>query len=130
MPSIRAVSERLAQRISRRGLIGRGADAAFGILIGTAAGTTLRATNVSAGALDTVCIFPARRPCPCETCLANGTCAKPCIINTIAYASGCWVEQGITCCDCECQELPGRGDCGCGTDWHNDPENCPDGNAG
>ncbi len=125
----RKLSEQFARKTSRRGLFGRGAEAAFGALIGVAAGSGLRPDEASAGSVDTVCVFPGP-PCSCETCLANGTCAKPCIISTIVYASGCWVTADVTCCDCACQDLPGRGFCGCGSDWHNNEENCPDGNAG
>lgn len=128
MDLVKNVSEGLARKTSRRGFIGRSADVMFGALIGTAAGTAMRPDRASAG-LSTVCVFPGP-PCSCETCLANGTCAKPCIISTIVYASGCWVTSDVTCCDCACQDLPGRGFCGCGSDWHNDVENCPDGNAG
>ncbi len=128
MSLFRKLSEGLARKTSRRGLFGRGADVAFGTLIGAAAGTALRANPVSAGA-GTVCAFPGP-PCSCENCLDNGTCAKPCIINTTWYAGGCWVTGSVTCCDCTCDDIAGRGWCGCGTDWHGNPVNCPDGNAG
>ena len=128
MSLIRKLSEGLARKTSRRGFFGRGADVAFGTLIGAAAGTALRANPVSAGA-GTVCAFPGP-PCSCENCLANSTCAKPCVINTTWYAGGCWVTGSVTCCDCTCDDIPGRGWCGCGTDWHGNPENCPDGTGG
>jgi len=128
MSFVRNFSERLARKTSRRGFFGRGAEVAFGALLGAAAGTANRPGSATAG-LGTVCIFPGP-PCSCPTCLANGTCAKPCVISTIVYPSGCWIERGVTCCDCECQDIPGTGYCGCGSDWHNEPGNCPKGNAG
>ena len=132
MSFLREISEGLARKMSRRGFFGRGADVAFGTLIGAAAGTALRANPVSAGA-GTVCAFPNRTPCSCENCLANATCAKPCVINTNWYAGGCWVTGSgtITCCDCTCDDIPGSSHwCGCGTDYHLDEANCPDGVAG
>ena len=129
MSLIRKLSEGLARKTSRRGFFGRGADVALGTLIGAAAGTALRANPLSAGA-GTLCAFPNGTPCSCENCLANSTCAKPCVINTTWYAGGCWVTGSVTCCDCTCDDIPGRGWCGCGTDWHGNPENCPDGTGG
>ena len=125
MSFFRKLSEGLARKTSRRGFFGRGADVAFGTLIGAAAGTALRANPVSAGA-GTVCAFPGP-PCSCSNCLENGTCAKPCVINTTWYAGGCWVTGSVTCCDCTCGDIGGRGWCGCGTDWHGNPDNCIDG---
>ncbi len=120
MPFFRKFSEGLARKTSRRGFLGRGADVAFGTLIGAAAGTALRASPVIASH-TTVCFFPGP-PCCRDNCLENGTCAKPCIINTTWYAGGCWVRDSVTCCDCTCQDIPGSGSCGCGTDYHNDPD--------
>ena len=128
MSFLRKFSEGLARKTSRRGFFGRGADVAFGTLIGAAAGTALRANPVSAGA-GTVCAFPGP-PCSCSNCLANSTCAKHCVINTTWYAGGCWVTGSVTCCDCTCDDIAGRGWCGCGTDWHGNEANCPDGVAG
>ena len=130
MSLFRKLSEGLARKTSRRGFFGRGADVAFGTLIGAAAGTALRANPVSAST-HTVCAFPNGTPCSCKDCLDNGVCAKPCVINTNWYAGGCWVWVGVTCCDCTCEDIPSSsGWCGCGTDWHADPANCPDGTAG
>jgi hypothetical protein len=123
MTLLRRVTEGLARTTTRRGFFGRGADVAFGTLIGAAAGTLTRPDGAIAGG-GTVCVFPGP-PCPCNECLDNGTCAKPCVILTQYYASGCWVSGGVTCCDCDCPDLGGRGWCGCGTDWHNNPANCP-----
>ena len=123
MSLFRKLSEGLARKTSRRGFFGRSADVAFGTLIGAAAGTALNANSAIAGR-GTVCAFPGP-PCNCANCLDNGTCAKPCVINTTWYAGGCWVTGTVTCCDCTCDDVPGRGFCGCGTDWHG--ENCIDG---
>jgi hypothetical protein len=124
MTMLRRVSEGLARRTSRRGLL----DAAFGVLAGAAAGTTLPPDGAGAGG-GTVCGFPGP-PCPCETCHANGMCGKPCLFYTVFYAGGCWVTLGTTCCDCNCSGTPQSGPyCGCGSDYHNSPTNCPDGNA-
>jgi hypothetical protein len=129
MALIRRISEGLARKTSRRGLFGRGTEVAFGALIGAAAGTVTRVNPVSAG-LGTVCAFPGP-PCPCNECFANGTCAKPCVINTTWYPAGCWVTGTVTCCDCTCEDVPtSRHYCGCGTDWHNNTSNCPNGTAG
>lgn len=129
MALIRRLSEGLARKTSRRGLFGRGTDVAFGALIGAAAGTVTRANPISAGG-GTVCAFPGP-PCACSNCLANGTCAKPCVINTNWYSSGCWVTGSVTCCDCTCADVgSSRNWCGCGTDYHSTTTNCPDGNAG
>jgi len=131
MSLFRSVTETLARKTSRRGFFGDGLTTAFGAMAGVAAGTAATRRKAGAGFFsDTVCFFPRDLPCPCDSCLSNGTCAKPCVIYTIAYASGCWVTDGVTCCDCTCPGSPGSGDCGCGTDWHNDPEYCPKGNAG
>ncbi len=129
MPFFRRVSEGLARRTSRRGFFGRGADVAFGALIGAAAGTLARPGSAGAGP-STSCSFPGP-PCRCERCVragsgSNGVCAKPCVILTAFYASGCWVSgTGATCCDCDCQGLDGVGWCGCGSDYHSNPVNCP-----
>ncbi|MEX0786027.1 MAG: hypothetical protein WD939_05270 [Dehalococcoidia bacterium] len=120
--SARSVAEALARTTTRRGLFGRGADVAFGALIGAAAGTATRATGAYAGAF-TVCIFPGP-PCPCDGCSAAGTCAKPCIFNQCCYASGCWVAGDVTCCDCDCNGLEDIGVCGCGSDYHNNLDFC------
>lgn len=124
---LRRLTEGLARRTTRRGLLSRGADVAFGALAGVAAGSATRAGRLIAGG-NTVCIFPGR-PCPCNGCLSNGTCAKPCLINTTFYPSGCWVTGSVTCCDCDCDTIDGNGWCGCGSDFHNNPDICPFGNA-
>ena len=125
---LRTVSEQIARRTTRRGLFGRGANVLFGALAGVAAGTVsprelARATHTCCAG----CAFPGP-PCECDKCLSNGVCAKPCVILTTYYASGCWVSgTGGNCCDCDCQGISGIQDCGCGTDYHNDPHNCPNG---
>ncbi len=126
MSLLTRLSEGLARNTSRRGLFGRGAELAFGTLAGAASGTIWRQ-----GPAEAVhdccagCAFPGP-PCECDKCQPNGVCAKPCVILTTFYASGCWVSsRGGTCCDCDCQEINGFGWCGCGTDYHNDPHNCP-----
>jgi hypothetical protein len=50
---------------------------------------------------------------------------------TVYYSSGCWVRDGVTCCDCDCNGTgsPTRFICGCGADWHNNPTFCPPGGA-
>jgi hypothetical protein len=128
MSILRRVSEQLARKTSRRGLVGKGADVAFGTLIGAAAGTAIRPEAAIAGA-GTVCAFPGP-PCTCTNCLENATCAKPCVINTTWYSGGCWVTGTVTCCDCTCGDIGGRGFCGCGTDYHLNTANCPDGVGG
>ncbi len=126
---LRPIAEGLARKTTRRGLFGRGADIIFGALAGVAAGSLTRANQVSAGG-GTVCAFPGP-PCACDHCVriggvTNGVCAKPCVINTTWYASGCWVTGAVTCCDCTCpRETGGTVTCGCGTDYHNNPANCP-----
>ena len=127
MELFRRISEGLARRTTRRGLIGRGAEVTTGALLGVAAGTLGGAGRVSAG-FGTVCVFPGPA-CPCEACRSSGVCGKPCVILTTFYASGCWVTAGVTCCDCDCQGFQGFNWCGCGSDFHNDPANCPDGKA-
>ncbi len=124
----RSVSEGLARKTTRRGFFGRGANVAFGALAGAAAGTLTRAGGATAGP-GTVCAFPGP-PCECDKCLrvsgvTNGVCAKPCVILTAFYAAGCWVTGSVTCCDCDCQQIHGFGWCGCGSDYHNNPVNCP-----
>lgn len=129
MAPLRRVTEGLARKTTRRGLFGRGADIVFGALIGAAAGTLTQRRPASAG-FGTACAFPGPA-CPCDGCLSNGVCAKPCVINTTFYVAGCWVTSGgsITCCDCSCDATNRNLLCGCGTDFHNDPANCPDGTA-
>ena len=123
MQLLQRLSEGLARKTSRRGLFGRGAEVATGALLGVAAGTLTRPGPVSAG-VGTVCQFPGP-PCPCDACNENGMCGKPCVVNTTWYAGGCWVTGGVTCCDCDCNGLKGIQWCGCGTDYHNNPSNCP-----
>jgi hypothetical protein len=124
------LSEAVARRTTRRGLFGRGAQLAFGALAGAAAGAAAR--GLSRAGDITVCVFPGR-PCECAHCQENGVCAKPCIFNTFYYASGCWVTEGITCCDCTCPDILDLEEdeetvvCGCGSDYHNDPSFCPEG---
>jgi hypothetical protein len=125
MRGLRVITEQLARRTTRRGLFGRGSEIAFAALAGAAAGTLIRPDSASAGL--TVCAFPGA-PCACEGCQSNGVCAKPCVINTTYYVSGCWVSVGVTCCDCACEATPFPL-CGCGSDYHNNPDYCPDGNA-
>ncbi len=108
-------------------MLGRGAQIATGAVLGAAAGKITRPSSAIAG-IGTVCAFPGA-PCPCDGCRSTGVCAKPCIILTTFYASGCWVSAGVTCCDCDCLGLEGFNTCGCGSDYHNDPGNCPDGKA-
>ena len=127
MPFLRRVSEGLARKTTRRGVFGRGADVVFGALVGAAAGSLTRPGGAVAGG-GTVCAFPGR-PCDCEHCLVNGVCAKPCVINTTWYSSGCWTTGSATCCDCTCPTEGGARTCGCGSDYQNNPEFCPDGNA-
>jgi hypothetical protein len=127
MPSIQKVSEGFARKTSRRGLFGRGADLLFGTLAGAAAGTITRGSGAIAGP-GTVCSFPGP-PCHCDKCRSDGVCAKPCVILTTYYASGCWVTGGVTCCDCDCPDIGFSGNCGCGSDYHNNLVNCPDGTA-
>ena len=124
---VRPIAEGLARKTSRRGLFGRGADLIFGALIGVAAGTLTRPSSAGGGE-GTVCNFPGPA-CPCLGCLSNGVCAKPCVIYTLYYASGCWVSAGTTCCDCDCNGFQGAQVCGCGSDYHNNPDFCPDGTA-
>ena len=121
----RNVAENLARRTSRRGLFGRSAQLVFGVLAGTAAGAALRGGAVSAGG-GTACEFPYGQPCSCADCQSTGVCAKPCVILTTFYATGCWVTGAVTCCDCDCPDQPAtNGWCGCGSDYHNDPAFCP-----
>ncbi len=119
----RSISEGLARRTSRRGFFGRGAEITTGALLGVAAGSLGRPGSALGGG-GTICNWPGG-PCePCEFCLDTGLCAKPCIINTTWYASGCWVTSGVTCCDCTCPPGSIRTLCGCTTDWHQNPANC------
>jgi hypothetical protein len=135
MEVLRRVSEGLARKTSRRGLLGRSAVIATGALLGAAAGGITRPGMVGATDDATHCVFPGPA-CPCDGCSSGGVCAKPCIIMTVYYASGCWVvsppgKGNITCCDCDCNEkLPYPGGipadiCGCGSDYHGSPANCP-----
>jgi len=122
---LRGVAEQLARKTSRRGLFGRGAEVLFGALAGGAAGVITR-EGVRAGP-GTVCEFPFAQPCSCSDCQSNGVCAKPCVILTQFSATGCWVTDSTTCCDCHC---PDQTDgtlhwCGCGSDYHTNPANCP-----
>lgn len=121
----RSASETIARKTGRRGFLGKSAGVVFGALAGTAAGVGLTASRGSAGQ-GTICAFPAGRPCTCGMCQTNGVCGKPCTILTTFYASGCWVETGITCCDCSCPDQLAApvGWCGCGSDYHNNPEFC------
>lgn len=130
MTRLQRLSEGMARKSTRRSLFGRGADLAFGALIGAAAGGVAGASRVSAGHFSTACAFPGP-PCACDQCQSNGVCAKPCVILTTYYASGCWVagHNGATCCDCDCLGNQGFESCGCGSDYHNDPAFCPQGNA-
>ena len=136
MGLLQNVSEGLARKTSRRGLLGRSAEIATGALLGAAAGTLTRPGSATAEHITghTACAFPGP-PCPCAGCNDTGVCAKPCVIHTTWYANGCWVtfndqlQIDVTCCDCDCNGLEGVHTCGCGTDHHNDPGNCPDGKA-
>ncbi len=121
MNALRNLSESLARTTSRRGFFGRGAEVATGLLIGAAAGTLARPHLASAH--QPYCGFPGPA-CPCEGCHSNGVCAKPCIIMTVYYASGCWISavDGVTtCCDCDCNNKFGDGIdvCGCSSNYHN-----------
>jgi hypothetical protein len=120
---LRSVAEGLARRTTRRGLFGRGAEVAFGALAGAAAGTLTHGSGAIAGS-GTVCYFPGP-PCACDQCQTSGVCGKPCVILTEYYTAGCWTTAEITCCDCDCPSGQGRGWCGCGSDYHNDPQFCP-----
>ncbi len=124
---LRPFTEALARKTSRRGLFGRGAQIATGAVLGVAAGKIVRPGSAIAG-IGTICVFPGPA-CPCDGCRDTGICAKPCVINTTWYATGCWVSIGVTCCDCDCQGFQNTGVCGCGTDFHNIAANCPDGKA-
>ena len=125
---VRHVSEGLARKTSRRGLFGRGAEVVTGVLLGAAAGSLMRPDLATAG-LGTVCIWTV--PCPCDGCNSTGVCAKPCILVTGEYASGCWatfspgLQTNVTCCDCDCRALDGTSFCWCSSDYHNNPEYCP-----
>jgi hypothetical protein len=123
VPLIRNVSEGVARKTSRRGFFGRSTDLLFGTLAGAAAGTIARGGGNAIAGTDTVCQFPGP-PCNCDKCQSNGVCAKPCVILTTYYATGCWVSAGITCCDCDCSHA-GETVCGCGSDYHNNPAHCP-----
>jgi hypothetical protein len=128
MPIVQKVSEGFARKTSRRGLVGRGAGLLFSALAGAAAGTLTRGSGAIAGP-GTACSFPGP-PCHCDKCQPNGVCAKPCVILTTYYASGCWVttppgQPAVTCCDCDCPDIAFSGNCGCGSDYHNNPVNCP-----
>ena len=46
--------------------------------------------------------------------------------GTLSNAGGVSAGGGtITCCDCDCQGINGFNSCGCGSDYHNKPVNCP-----
>jgi hypothetical protein len=131
---VRTVAEGVARKTTRRGFFGRGVDLAFGALIGAAAGAATNGGGAEAGFSNgTYCEFPGGRPCACEYCQASGVCAKPCVIVTYWYTAGCWVDNRgtppVTCCDCSCDGLDQTHWCGCGSDRHNDPAYCPNGNA-
>jgi hypothetical protein len=124
----RETTEEIARKTSRRGLLGRGAGVLFGALAGVAAGGAVQGSLVQATNRPTHCAFPGP-PCECDKCRSNGLCAKPCRILTTYYASGCWVttvpgKAPATCCDCDCYGIAGYYSCGCGTDYHNNPEYC------
>lgn len=120
---LRGIAEGLARKTTRRGLFGRGAEVAFGALAGTAAVVATKSGGAIAG-FGTACQFPGP-PCECNQCQSSGVCAKPCVILTAYYPSGCWVaSNGATCCDCSCPNIVGDW-CGCGSDYHNNPEFCP-----
>jgi hypothetical protein len=121
MPDLTSLTELLARKTGRRGLLGRSAELATGALIGAAAGELTRGAALAGG--PTVCSMPGTA-CPCYACnTSTGACRKPCVFSLIGYASGCWVTVGVTCCDCACPGLPFFGICGCATDYH--AENCP-----
>jgi hypothetical protein len=135
MELFRRASEELARKTTRRGLFSRSAGILTGAVLGVATGQVLGPGSAAANHVrNTVCAFPGP-PCPCLGCRANGSCAKPCIIMTQYYASGCWVTGAVTCCDCDCNSKAGAPPnnpsgppaevCGCGSDYHNDPHNCP-----
>ena len=125
MAIVRRISERLARASTRRSFLGRGVSVAFGALIGAAAGSAAAGRRARAGGqFSTECQFPGPA-CPCDGCNPSGTCAKPCLIMTLYYASGCWYINGVTCCDCDCNGFQGHEVCGCGSDIHNDPAYCP-----
>jgi hypothetical protein len=121
---LRPVAEEIARKTNRRGFFGRGAELLFGTLAGVAAGAATKGGGGVIAGGSTVCAFPGP-PCPCNKCRTNGLCAKPCVILTTYYASGCWVTAGITCCDCDCNGIDGGPqNCGCGSDYHNNPSFC------
>jgi len=129
MPSFHDLSEGLARKTSRRNALGRSAELVFGALAGIAAGSLARASGVAANDRPTYCAFPGP-PCACDKCQSSGICAKPCIILTTFYPSGCWTTSTqakgtVTCCDCDCHGIGGTGWCGCGSDYHNNPTYCP-----
>ena len=125
MSLVKNVSEQVARKTSRRGLFGRGAEMLFGALAGAAAGTAIGGGGSAIAGANTVCAFPGP-PCNCEDCQSNGVCAKPCVILTTYYASGCWTTGPVTCCDCTCPGTPTfNHNCGCGSDYHNNPSFCP-----
>ncbi len=139
MDIMRRFSEGLARRTTRRGLFGRSADIAFGAALGAAAGTLTRGNKAEASGEDCNPLSPHSTPrctscappgpmCYCEHCTEAAVCAKPCVINTTWYASGCWTtgSGSINCCDCTCPPGPDNFSlCGCATDFHSDPQNCP-----
>ena len=127
MPAFRRLTEGLARKTSRRSFFDRGMGLAFGALAGAAAGAAARPSGTEAG-FSTVCSFPGP-PCPCDNCQSSGVCAKPCVILTQYYSGGCWVNGTVTCCDCTCPGIAFDGWCGCGSDYHNNPTYCPNGNA-
>jgi len=124
MPFFQQLSEGFARKTTRRGLFGRGADVLFGTLAGAAAGIAMRGGGAAIAGGLTNCSPPGPF-CSCENCQTNGVCAKPCVILTTYYATGCWVTAGVTCCDCTCPDIAFGGNCGCTTDYHLNPVNCP-----
>jgi hypothetical protein len=122
MKAVRTFTEALARTTSRRGFFGRGAQLATGVLMGAAAGSVLRPESALGGVASTVCAFPGP-PCTCEQCSEGGVCSKPCVLYPFWYSSGCWVTNGVTCCDCDCPPF-GAPYCGCGSDYHNNPAAC------
>lgn len=123
---LRIFVENLARRTSRRRLLGRGAQTAFGVLAGAAAGTIVRPGIVGARIPGVTCCSPPGHICFCEHCQSSGICLKPCTYNTTWYASGCWTcisnEYPDTpgflamCCDCTCPSPDGI--CGCASDQY------------
>jgi hypothetical protein len=122
--AFRRLTESLARKTTRRNLLGHGAGVATGALMGVAAGSYGQDVAM-ASHHGSQCTMPGP-PCPCEGCQQSGVCGKPCTFAMWYYASGCYVWNGITCCDCACPGVPNQYNlCGCSSDWHNNPANCP-----